>query len=316
MLLCPEQLQRFNTLRGIFMTNCDIAIIGGDSRTAYMAPYLAGKGFRVACYSTADISCSKSQRSKIHNAEGLRECIDSAPIIVCGIPFSKGECIYCEEGKDNAEITISEFQRCIHRHQTIFAGVIPESFKSTCEEREIYCHDFMLDEPMSISNAISTAEGAILEALLHKNTTLHKSDCLVLGFGRCGKMLADRLKGLHACVTVCTREENELALASALGFETLHLSKLQQNICRYEYLFNTIPACILNRCCLERMSKNGLIIDIASNHTGADYEAAKQLGIKLYFCPGLPGKYAGESCAIQLSEYVIRHSPADTRRTT
>lgn len=298
------------------MTNYDIAIIGGDSRTAYMAPYLAQKGCRVVCYSTVSISYSRSLTAKIRHAESLRECIDSAPIIVCGIPFSRGENIYCEEKKDDAEISIAEFQRCIHRHQTIFAGVLPEGFKTTCEEREIYCHDFMLDEPMSISNAVSTAEGAILEALLHKSTTLHKSDCLVLGFGRCGKILADRLKGMQACVTVCTKEENELALASALGFQTLRLSKLQQNICRYEYIFNTIPACILDRRCLERTSKDSLIIDIASNRTGADYEAASQLGINLCYCPGLPGKYAGESCALQLSEYVMRNSPADTRRTS
>lgn len=164
----------------------------------------------------------------------------------------------------------------------------------------------MLDEPLSILNAVSTAEGAILEALLHKSTVIHKSSCLVLGFGRCGKIIADRLK---VCVPRHSLYESdtELALASSLGFHTLKLSKLPQTIHRFEYLFNTIPACILNRSCLERVSKDCLIIDIASNRTGADYEAAKQLGINLRCCPGLPGKYSGKSCAKQLSEYVVQH---------
>lgn len=289
------------------MIKYDIAIIGGDSRTAYMAPYFAKKGLRVVCCNTVSVPYNRHLKSKIHGTDILRECIDASSTIVCGIPFSKGEHIYCEKEATDFEITVTEFQRCIHRHQTIFAGVIPESFRAICEEREIYCHDFMHDEPLSILNAVSTAEGAILEALLHKSTVLHKSNCLVTGFGRCGKIIADRLKGMCAYVTVCTENEAELALASSLGFHTLPLSKLPQAVNRYEYLFNTIPACVLNRNCLEHASKECLIIDIASNRTGADYEAAKQLDINLCYCPGLPGKYAGKSCAKQLSEYVLKH---------
>ena len=46
-------------------------------------------------------------------------------------------------------------------------------------------------------------------------------------------------------------------------------------------------------------------MDIASNKSGADYETAEKLNINIHFCPGLPGKYAGESCAKYLTDYVI-----------
>ncbi len=291
------------------MTKYDIAIVGGDSRTAYMAPYFARKGWRVVCCNTVEVPCHRTLKAKIRDTDNLRECIGSSFVIVCGIPFSKDGQIYCEKSKSDTApaISVAEFQRCLRRHQTIFAGIIPENFRAVCEEREISCHDFMHDEPLNIQNAVSTAEGAILEALLRKSTVLHDSSCLVLGFGRCGKMIADRLQGMHALVTVCSENETQLAQAQALGCQTLPLSKLSQGICRYEYLFNTIPACVLNRGCLEHASKECLIIDIASNRSGADYEAAKQLGISLCYCPGLPGKYAGKSCAKQLAEYVIRH---------
>ena len=62
---------------------------------------------------------------------------------------------------------------------------------------------------------------------------------------------------------------------------------------------------MLNRRCLEKVSPNAIIIDIASNKTGADYEIAEKLGVHIRFCPGLPGKYAGESCAKYLTDYVI-----------
>ncbi len=287
------------------MAKYDIAILGGDRRTACMAPVLAEKGYRVVCFRTVSIPCGSSIKSKLAFTDSLREALDSAPVIIGGIPFTRSGSLYCEENTSDAAVSISELQRGIRKHQKIFAGVIPEDFRKTCEEREISCHDFMLDEPMTLYNAVSTAEGAILEALLHKDTNLHMSNTLVLGYGRCGKILADRLKGLHACVTVCSNDACELALACALGFETLHLSKLWNNICCYEYIFNTIPARVLNRRCLEKVSPSALIIDIASNKTGADYEAAQKLNIHIRFCPGLPGKYAGESCAKYLTDYVI-----------
>lgn len=283
----------------------DIAIIGGDRRTACMAPILVEKGYRVLCFRTVEIACNPSIKSKIYFTESLREAFDSAPVIIGGIPFTKSDSLYCEVNSSDTTVSLAEIQRSIRKHQKIFAGIIPENFRRTCEEREITCYDFMLDEPMTLYNAVSTAESAILEALLHKDTNLHMSNALVLGYGRCGKMIADRLKGLHACVTVCSNDTNELALACALGFDTMHLSNLWKNICCYEYIFNTIPARILNRRCLEKVSSNAIIIDITSNRTGADYEIAKKLKINIHFCPGLPGKYAGESCAKYLTDYVI-----------
>ena len=297
------------------MSKYDISIIGGDRRTSCMAPILAKKGYRVLCFRTMEIpccetacgetACCQTAETNIFFANTLREALDSAPVIIGGIPFTKADCLYCERESGRSPIKLSEIQRGIHKRQKIFAGVIPESFRRVCEEREITCYDFMCDEPMSLQNAVSTAEGAILEALLHKDTNLHMSNTLVLGYGRCGKALADRLGGLHACVTVCSNDANELALASLLGFQTLHLSKLCQNISRFEYIFNTIPVPVLNHKCLEKVSNNTLIIDVASNRTGADYEAAKQLHVNLHFCPGLPGKYAGESCAKYLTDYCI-----------
>ena len=287
------------------MAKYDIAILGGDRRTACMAPIFAEKGYRVLCFRTVSIPCSPPIKAKLTFTDSLREALDAAPVVIGGIPFTKSGALYCEAESSGAAPGISELQRGIHKHQKIFAGVIPEDFRRTCEEREISCHDFMLDEPMTLYNAVSTAEGAILEALLHKDTNLHMSSTLVLGYGRCGKILADRLKGLHACVTVCSNDANELALACALGFETLHLSKLWKNICCFEYLFNTIPARVLNRRCLEKVSPGAIIIDIASNKSGADYEAARKLNTNIHFCPGLPGKYAGESCANYLTDYII-----------
>ena len=41
------------------MAKYDIAILGGDRRTACMAPIFAEKGYRVLCFRTVSIPCTK-----------------------------------------------------------------------------------------------------------------------------------------------------------------------------------------------------------------------------------------------------------------
>lgn len=281
------------------MKKFDFAIIGGDKRTAGMALVFARRGYEVICYGTAE--CPPHE--KIHYAQTLQEAISKAPVIVCGIPFQKDNTLYLED--EIGQTPLTEFQRMLRKMHTIFAGVIPEDFRRGCEKRSIPCYDFMLDEPLAIYNAIATAEGAILEALAHKNTHLHQSKVLVLGFGRCGKVLADKLKGLSAHVTVCSESAQELATAAALGFQVMPITKLTKGVKHYEYLFNTIPATVLTENVLRNMREDSLTIDIASGSIGADYEAAETLKRKVLFCPGLPGKYAPLSCAENLADYVL-----------
>jgi dipicolinate synthase subunit A len=262
------------------MGKYDFAVIGGDRRTACMADMLSDKGYKV-------IRCDE-----------ISDALSSSPVIIGGIPFADG-------GKVTPNITLSELKRHMRRRQKIFAGIIPDDFRRTCEEREISCYDFMLDEPMTIQNAVATAEGAILEALGGKNTTLHQSEALVLGFGRCGKMIADRLCGFHAAVTVASNDTNELSLAKAFGFDTLSLVALPHVIDKFEYIFNTIPFQVLDDKLLKKLTPDTLIIDIASNKTGADYIAAAKYGTNILYCPGLPGKYSPKSSAELLTNYVI-----------
>lgn len=282
------------------MKKYDFAIVGGDKRTASMASVFSRKGYSVICYGALNTDTG----DKIHHAYTLQEAVNEAPVIICGIPFEKDGNLYFEV--DIPKTTLTELQRLLRKNHKVFGGVIPADFKAVCEKRRIGCYDFMQDKPMAIFNSIATAEGAILEALLHKDTQLHQSRTLVLGYGKCGSVLAHKLGGLSADVTVCSAQAQELASAQALGFRTLLLSELPREIQNFEYVFNTVPATVLTKECLEQTDPDTLIIDIASNRIGADYEAAHLLNRNLLYCPGLPGKYACLSCAGKLAEFVLK----------
>lgn len=306
------------------MDHRDIAVIGGDRRIAYLAQILAREGFRVIRYATCALpggdtsqnlpsgDTSPKQSSPEFSgatdpltAPTLKEAVTSAGTVICGIPLERDHALNCPEG--TGRIPLTELQRFLRRRQKFFGGVLSEDFRRHCEERSIECHDFMEDEPLTLFNAICTAEGAILEALSHKECLLHQSSCLVLGYGRCGSLIAERLRGLCARVFVTTENPTELALAQSKGCEAFPLKQLSSRVSQFDYLFNTIPACYLGADCLPQVRRDCLIIDVASGRLGVDYDLAKELSLNALFCPGLPGKYAAKSCAERLAKYVMEN---------
>ena len=274
------------------MAEYDIAVIGGDKRTAYMVPFFRDMGYRVICYKISQVKGKTLAADG--TAESLQQAVESAKVIVGGIPLEK-----------KGIVNLRELSRHLRKHHKVFGGVIPEAFRQECDERGISCYDYMKDESIAIFNAVATAEGAILEALLHKDTNIHRSRSLVLGYGRCGTVLAQKLKALSSSVTVCGNVPAELARAETMGMDTLPLERLEEAAGEYEYIYNTIPAPVIKEEILEKLQEEALIIDIASGRGGVDYQAAERLGVNALHCLGLPGKYAGKISAKRLTDYVL-----------
>ncbi|MBQ9983803.1 MAG: dipicolinate synthase subunit DpsA [Lachnospiraceae bacterium] len=282
------------------MRQFDVALVGGDARIAYMAPYLLKKGYRVIGYG---LSTDNEIKDSFVEAQSLKEAIESAGCIVGGIPLFKGNLLSSQQPL--SDLLKVQFDALLQKGQKIFGGIVPDEFIDACKERGVTCYDFMKYEPYVIKNAVATAEGSILEALQHQKTSIHGSKTLVLGYGRCGRVLAQKLKGLGAKVCVCSQSEEELAQAYTYGMEMLALSELKEYISDYEYIYNTIPAVVLSQDILRGVRKDTLVIDIASAPGGVESEVAKKFGIRVLYCYGLPGKYAPKTAAQGLAEYVI-----------
>lgn len=283
------------------MKQYDIALLGGDTRIAYMAPYLLEQGYRVICYGTENLS--REESNSFTYAKTWKEAVEESDCIIGGIPLFKGGNVFFKQNVPDLEE--NDFYACLEESQTLFGGIIPRDFIKLCEKKKIDCYDFMADESLAVFNSVATAEGAILKALTHQKTNIHGSKSLVLGYGRCGRVLAEKLQGMNANVTICSRCEIELAYADAFGFHTLPLSALKEKIHKYEYIYNTIPAVVLEKNIVTQMNRDALIIDIASGLGGVDYVAAEEFGITACHCLGLPGKYAPKISAKKLVEFVI-----------
>ncbi len=279
----------------------DFAIIGGDLRQAYMADILAENGFSVVLYAT-----EQPQTTKLPFANTLKEAISSAKTIIGPIPLSRdGKKIHAKE--DNNNLRIKEMQKLLKKGQSLFAGCIQQNICEWGNENEIFIYDFMQDDELTLYNTIATAEGAIAEAIIRQPVNLHSSKCLVVGYGRCSKILAQGLRGLCSDVTVCARKAKARSEAQVFGCQTIDFITLTEKIGMYDFIFNTVPSVVIDEELLRLMKQDCIIIDIASAPGGVDYKAAEKLGIKAYLCLGLPGKYSPKSSAEALVQVALSH---------
>jgi dipicolinate synthase subunit A len=270
----------------------DIGIFGGDHRQIYLAQFFLEKGFTVASYCIP----KQLQPEKCFALSSLIELFEQSSILIGPIPMSRdGITITSEHIKD--DMTLAMAAQHLRKEHILFGGSIPPIIIQACNDKKVSYHDLMKNERITVLNAIATAEGAIMEAISESDINLHGSKCLVLGYGRCAKVLAAKLKALDARVLVAARSMEALAHAEAAGLATITLPYIKCVISSCQFIFNTIPSLILTRDCLEYANKNITIIDIASAPGGVDYAYAGEHKLRTKLCPSLPGRVAPRTSA-------------------
>lgn len=266
-----------------------IGFFGGDQRQVSMAQTFLQMEYSILSYKMA-ASNSHENYKELHS---LKELCQACQYLIGPIPLT------------NSEFSVLDLANSLTNKNILIGGVIPSDLADSCNQKGILYYDLMKNEKVAILNSIATAEGTIMEAIRNSDINLHGSNCLVLGYGRCGKVLSQKLKGMNASVTVGARSEEMLAFAEASGHQTIHLSDINVVLPNYDFIFNTIPAMVLDQKKLELVKQNVTIIDIASSPGGIDYKFALQENMKAKLFPGLPGKVSPKTSADILVNEII-----------
>lgn len=272
------------------MQPISIAIVGGDLRFVRLCQLLIHKGFNVSVYGITHPDIPK--KAKIcTELEEIKHC----EYIIGPIPFSRdGQCVFTP--LSNFGIRIEEFFTNAS-DSYILTGAVKPSLSKLFDKHHLRWKDIMCMDEIAILNAIPTAEGAIQYAMQHSEITLHDSKCLVLGFGRCGKILAHKLHGLGAKVSVEARSTKDLAFISTYGYHPIPLSELNKYLGKFDFIFNTIPTLILDKAAVSNIANSTIYIELASSPGGIDQKACMEQGITFVPAPSLPGKVAPKSAA-------------------
>ena len=258
-------------------------MMGGDLRNFFLAKLLSKEKHEVKVYGFEKIENFKE-------CETYENMISSSEIVVLPIPFTKDKKTI-NMPLSNRNIRIQELAYHLE-NKTIFVGNMPEDIQEILKEKQNEVIDFMKKEEFAVLNAIPTAEATIEIILKNTNKILQGSHCLILGFGRIGKVLAHKLQGLAVDVTCMVTNELEKAWATAYGYQITTIEKLQNyytKIKQYDIIINTIPKIIFKEE-LREIKKETLVIDLASKPYGIDRKIVEEENINFIEALGLPRK--------------------------
>lgn len=248
-----------------------ITIIGGDNRLKILKESLKNQGYFV---------------DTLGLFEGDNASISNSNVIILPVPSTK-DCINVFTPLTNRIIPLELIEQAVSGEQLIL------SCNYSFENKK--CIDYGAFDSYALLNAVPTAEGAIKIAIENTPYTLWNSTALVIGYGRVGKILADRLKKLGCDVTITARKPSDLALAEAFGFSYINTEHLNLKKIDYNIIYNTVDVNVLNENTLKTLNCD-LYIEL-STKGGFDFSKSQDYGIKVIKAPGLPSKIAPETAA-------------------
>lgn len=229
----------------------------------------------------------------ITKSDTLKDCVNNAEVIILPLPYKTAEeCINAPY--TSCCVKLEDILSLSEKCRVLFCGRADEKIKNLCNEKGIAVYDYSVKPEFEILNAVPTAEGAIETAVRNTEHTIFGSRCLVTGYGRIGKALSDRLKGLGAEVYATARKADDLAWIQARGIKAYNTCDIADVIKEIDIVFNTIPYCVLDAKSVNSIKNGGLIIDLASRPGGVDLSAAKlrEGEITVISALSLPGKTA------------------------
>ncbi len=259
------------------------SVLGGDQRQLYLAELLEADGHRVGRYGF--------EKRGITSLLSLKQAAE-ADCVVLPLPVTRdGERLHMP--LSGGELPLEELWQLLQGSRAVLCGgAISETVRRQAAARQLTIEDYFDREEVQVANAVPTAEGAVYEAMAACPAALHGAKCLIIGYGRIGKVLAHRLQGLHAQVSVSARRLSDLAWIEAYGCRPLRTGALSGHLGDFDLVFNTVPVPLLCRAQLQELKESCVVVDLASAPGGVDLNAAAELGVPVRQARGLPGKAA------------------------
>ncbi len=277
-----------------------IAVIGGDMRQNYLANYFSRMGHSVTCFLTPGLPALLPD---IKIAASLTEALAENTVIIGPVPFSRDQKTI--NGCTLDSITLSELYSLLTPTHTLIGGNLPPSALAACLEKDIPYYDFMKSESLAYYNAAVTAEGMLCEILKNTPFILQNKSVLILGYGKCGTILAHKLDALGCQVSICELSAERRELASSFGLQSFSPFHLQKFLPQFSVIINTVPSLVLSKDTFANLSPDVFLFDLASPPGGIDFEAAKQQNIPVFHCLGLPGKIAPLSAGEAIAKNIL-----------
>lgn len=269
-------------------------ILGGDLRNIKLAGMLADDGNRVYSFGQ-DRSDEILDDGRIEKCTSLKTAMEKAQVIIGPVPFSSNE-DFINAPFAHDKIMIDDLMKT-NKGKIFISGSIKDDLKKKLDEKYMEVIDIMKRDDLAILNTIATAEGTIEVAIKNTDKILQGSRVLILGFGRVGKIVANKFSKMSALVTCAARKVSDLAWIKAYGYNSLNINDMLYDLKEFDIIINTVPQTILRERELKHIDAEALLIDLASSPGGIDGKMAKSMGLNFIWALALPGRIAPSSSA-------------------
>lgn len=261
-------------------------IVGGDERAVCLAGLLENEGNEVVSFA-------------LDKADGIEKSaqIEKADCYILPLPVEGKRTGSLNAPLAETEYSLSEILFDIPDGSLVLGGKIG----NRDEYRGLEMHDYMQRPSFIIGNAALTAEAAIWLLMNGLDTALYGKRALVIGFGRIGRILSQRLKAMNITVGVLSRNPEARAIAGALGYESV---SPEESIESYGIVINTAPGAVLHEGALSALRSDCVLVELASSPGGINKAEAEKNGLRYIAAPGLPGRYSPKSAAELIFESV------------
>ena len=284
------------------LSGIKIAVLGGDERELILVAELVKTG--------ATVVVAGFPREKVcHGAfivSSVEEACKDIEVLILPLPGTNDNgvirAVYAEQELQLNEKAVAS----IASNGLIIIGSARKFLKEWTSKYKLNLLEIVEMDDIAILNSIPTAEGAIQIAMEETDITIHGSKTCVIGFGRVGITMARTLKALGSDVTIVARNPGQLARAYEMGCNRAAYDDLHEIMNHTNIVFNTVPTMVLDSSILKYANPDVLIIDLATQPGGTDFEAANTFGLKAILAPGLPGKVAPVYAGKILAEVIPR----------
>lgn len=197
-----------------------------------------------------------------------------------------------------------EIIKTINPYSIVYGFKIDNNINELLSKKHITFFNFMHDELFCHKNACLTAEGLLGIIIENTELSFEEMQILILGYGRTGKSIEKVLNKLNIDILTVTTDDMEQALSKIYSKKSVDFSLLNEQLDKVNIIINTIPALVLDKAELDKITTSTVIFDIASCQ-GTNFEYAKKKGIKVLHPLSIPAKHSPSMAGKLMYEKIL-----------
>lgn len=265
-------------------TRCVIAVVGGDRREQEIARLAAATGAQVRAFG---FPWPEGGIEGVTLAPSAAQALAGARIALFPIPGIAPTGALFAPASAEPIIPDRTMLAAMSSPAHIILGWADPKLQAHCDALGITLHEYEWDQDLMLLRGPAIIEGLLKVVIENTSITIHKANVAVVGQGSIGFLLARYMVALGAVTHVAARNPVQRAAAYAAGAQVHLLEDLPSLAPGLDMVFSTVPSRVVGREVLERLPGHAFVADLAAPPGGVDFEAARDLGLKVVWARGL-----------------------------